>query len=1244
MSCKVKNIATGKVFDKDEVEAHIDEFIKKSRQLTSAKNIPESGAAKTSSSFLESRHADTVDDEQGKVSGPNDNPISKEGRKDANDLAEEVKDKGVTKVITSDLERANQTGEIVADKTGAEIEHRPELNTWDIGDFDKASDEEFKKAQKYFVDNPNAKEFEGKKINESFNEYKDRVIKARTELQNEPASTLVVNHSNNMMLWDAYKKNGDQWNEQAAKDYLNAKTPEPATLVNKQPLVPKLGDMITSPHFEGERRVRGISKDGNSVFVEGERDHHVHEIPINDITSKNKQNASPIRSDQGQIQTGGNASEGSENTRSQDLQQPPQQTSINGETQQQAGGGPPGQAVENPDELPFGNLPVGISHEAQQDRAAAELDVTPPERGEGITMQEAVQKGRDLIKNGADPEKVLTDFKNTGKISAEDMSVARARYEQLAKATNDAYDKFGKNSPEAKAAFEKERNWYNEAVKPMQTEWHRIGMTQQGRTDIDTGSVMGMQRAFKERTGKDFTPEQEKKAGALAEIVKKLQGQVKDLQDKLTKALDKNAEPTEKGQGKYTKQAKTLADTFRKLKTKEFTFKDSNGNEVPIQKMGISWNDLVELGAKAIEKTGQIADGISAILDKAEQTTWYKDLSDVDKDRFEKELTDHYTSIADKKTAARIKALEKQLADLEAGNVKPKGAPRTPTAREKELNDQIFEAKQKLGLIAPKALPKAIKTPIKPMDIATRFVNKTDNNFTPEEAKAVWGYMKEKYLDEDAAMTDALKGTATDLGISAKQVLAAIASPKDARNITLEMFKKQYERNKAIQFAKRFVETADQSAAKKFWNSLPSRFFNLKTYGHGTVGNITHAGPNLFRPSVWKAYWPNVMKSFALAYGNTGKYEMAITNLKLSPHFDEWIKAGLAADPEKAYDEYKVFGKKQSWLAGAGTRGFAGLNFMRYDMAEMFFDRASDSERADPDLREEIAKLVNHATGHSEVQLTGAVGQAIKVATFAPGLEISRWQRMITDPYKAAATYKNWSKSSPAEQAAAKIVVRGSGERLATYTALLAANAGLLGASGSSQQINLSDPTKSDWLKFKGGDKTLDFTGGVLDPMRLLWSLGMEAYLSRYGDKKDLRTKPGDKDASTITSQLRYKLSPVAGEVADFGTGTDAMGNVLPWSNVTPEKGRYKMDWIDYASQQLPIPIAAGFKAAFDGMRERGMSDASINDIMNGIMQAGIEGFTGVRMNDDYSLDQKGGTGGGSGAGDQYAPTVKEWK
>lgn len=196
------------------------------------KNQPESP-------LLESRHADTVDDGRGITSGPNDHPLSATGRKDANDLANEVAEKEkatgvkVTRVIGSDLERNEQTQKVVSDKVGATTESRKELRTWDIGEFDGMKDDDFKRVQKYFVEHPDEKEFEGKKLGESFNEYKDRIIKARQDIEKEPPGTLLINHSNNMMLWDAYLKNGREWNDQASQDYLNSEKPEPATLINK---------------------------------------------------------------------------------------------------------------------------------------------------------------------------------------------------------------------------------------------------------------------------------------------------------------------------------------------------------------------------------------------------------------------------------------------------------------------------------------------------------------------------------------------------------------------------------------------------------------------------------------------------------------------------------------------------------------------------------------------------------------------------------------------------------------------------------------------------------------------------------------------------------------------------------------------------------------------------------------------------------------------------------------------------
>lgn len=233
----------------------------------------------SASSFLESRHADTIHDEQGIVSGPNNKELSAKGKRDANDLARDVEGKGVTSVITSGLERSKETGDRVAGKIGAKVENRPELNTWDIKDFDGLSDKEFKDIQEWFVQNPDntvyqgpLEKFKGKEVGESVNEYAGRIIPAMERVEKESGpETLLINHSNNMMLWDAYKKNGREWNEQARQDYLQAEKPEPATLTNR----PEETTQIASKSYIPEKLKIETVKPRDAILVK--------DVPLSDI-------------------------------------------------------------------------------------------------------------------------------------------------------------------------------------------------------------------------------------------------------------------------------------------------------------------------------------------------------------------------------------------------------------------------------------------------------------------------------------------------------------------------------------------------------------------------------------------------------------------------------------------------------------------------------------------------------------------------------------------------------------------------------------------------------------------------------------------------------------------------------------------------------------------------------------------------------------------------------------------------
>lgn len=190
---------------------------------------------------IEARHSIDKETEEGIVSGNSNPSLTKEGKDKAVKLGDKIEEKGgIEKIIVSDTKRAEQTGEAIVEKTGAKLEVNPKLDPWDVGDFHGSTDEEFHKAEEYFSKNPDSKEFDGKKIGESLNEYANRVIPERAALEEKhDEKTIIVNHGANIRLWNAVKEAGG-WNEKARELFVNNKVTEPGTInkpVHKDELI-----------------------------------------------------------------------------------------------------------------------------------------------------------------------------------------------------------------------------------------------------------------------------------------------------------------------------------------------------------------------------------------------------------------------------------------------------------------------------------------------------------------------------------------------------------------------------------------------------------------------------------------------------------------------------------------------------------------------------------------------------------------------------------------------------------------------------------------------------------------------------------------------------------------------------------------------------------------------------------------------------------------------------------------------
>lgn len=431
------------------------------------------------------------------------------------------------------------------------------------------------------------------------------------------------------------------------------------------------------------------------------------------------------------------------------------------------------------------------------------------------------------------------------------------------------------------------------------------------------------------------------------------------------------------------------------------------------------------------------------------------------------------------------------------------------------------------------------------------------------------------------------------------------------------------------------IKNENRSTAQKVVDTLikkPWHFLTaVKIIGHGTVGMVTHAGGLMWRPSQAATYWRNFGRQFGM-WVNPAYHERLIYNLQNDPEYHAWKDAGASIDPTKTYTDYGMYAKWIGKLQAGGSRGFDALKLTLLELNKQDWKNVSPEIKADPkaslEARKEIAAINNKATG-ALPKGNDAVNQIARnaitnAALFAPKLYATRFTRVVLDPVKTAFTLANWKDATPAEKLAATTKLKHAGEFAATYIGALIANQAILSATGSKQNVNFTDPKKSDWLKFKAGDKTIMADGGLLDPVRLIGQIVWGDLIQNRTSNEQYREGTRyQKVTNDLAQYVRGKLNPTLGLVVDSATGSDFQGRPMPWSNEKPkfpDQPQYK--WGEWLMQQGPIPLAGGTKIVYDSMRDKGLSHAQAMDIIKGAA-VGLVGMTGVHVSTDYSTETK---------------------
>lgn len=805
----------------------------------------------------------------------------------------------------------------------------------------------------------------------------------------------------------------------------------------------------------------------------------------------------------------------------------------------------------------------GVAERVRAERAKAG-QVAAVEPGEGISAADSVDLGRQLLNAGADPENALSDFEKTKKMSADDMAIVRAKGEELAKAARGIEEKFGTHSPEFKLAWDALSKW-DERSKAMQTEWHKTGQAQQGETDIDTGSFTGLQRAYKEATGKEFTPEQAESAKQKAKSSREADAAAEEAKKKLFDNLGKPpvVDPVVKSIAERIISAldKTASDALARIRARKGRV--------------MSGLDPADLADHAILGASKIAKGF------VEFSRWsaemVKDLGDYVKPHLEE----------------IFKASDKHLDEL-VNKVSPEKREAVRKTVRKATPEQNLEA-------AKKALES----------------HKPGTPFTPEQLKAVWSRVKE-YINQGVDDFDDVRNkVATDLGLKVDDVTEALASSVPAKRLADDVWKKQQQARRVKEQAKRWVTSQSTPKYLRALSMIPKMMFGMKVGFHGTVALGTHAPMVAFQPRFWSAYVRDFGKMYKMVL-SPAYYERQVQDLLRRPNYITARRVGLVNDPF-SFEDYNSpdMAKYIGGLTGMGNRGYAVLKILRQDMFDQHWNRLPDSTKI-PEVAKAIADGVNHATG----VVKGRAPKGTNIALFAPRLMASRAAWLAVDPIKSANTFLDWKNATPGEKQFAINQLKEKAWVAGTFFGLLALNQGVLSATGSKQKVNLTDPMKGDFMKFKAAG--MNFSYG--NPMITMARLPVRMYRIRSSDGGKLKNLVyPDEDSYTVLGEYgRSQLSPFASLATDLWLKADWMNRPLPNSK-RPVPARLRKEgvkpytWPEFLTEEvLPIPAEEAVREVW-GKNGMGMSEAQIKQHHKAWATLTVMLATGARLSDDYN-------------------------
>ena len=172
------------------------------------------------------RHGETDWNVERKIQGQTDIPLNSNGKKQAEEAANEIANLKIDRIISSDLSRAKETAEIINQKVGAEITYEKRLREVNYGDFEGIQIDKFTDKD-WVIFNETPEKIKGESRQQVYNRVKSFIDEIKDD-----ENVLVVTHGGSLRMMLYYAKNKENFDKNNynmfAKDFWinNAKVVE----------------------------------------------------------------------------------------------------------------------------------------------------------------------------------------------------------------------------------------------------------------------------------------------------------------------------------------------------------------------------------------------------------------------------------------------------------------------------------------------------------------------------------------------------------------------------------------------------------------------------------------------------------------------------------------------------------------------------------------------------------------------------------------------------------------------------------------------------------------------------------------------------------------------------------------------------------------------------------------------------------------------------------------------------------